>query len=58
MKDVLAEICAEKRAEVARAKSTLSENALLAALAEAPSSRPFAAALEGHLAAGRYGLIA
>ena len=58
MTDVLAEICAEKRAEVARAKSTLSENALLAALSEAPPSRPFAAALEGHLAAGRYGLIA
>jgi len=58
MKDVLAEICAEKRAHVARAKSTLSENALLAALAEASPPRPFAAALEHHLAEGRYGLIA
>ena len=58
MKDVLAEICAEKRAHVARAKTTLSENALLAALAEAPPPRPFAAALERHLAEGRFGLIA
>jgi indole-3-glycerol phosphate synthase len=58
MRDVLAEICAEKRAHVARAKTALSETALLAALAEAPLPRPFAAALEGHLAEGRYGLIA
>jgi indole-3-glycerol phosphate synthase len=58
MKDVLADICTEKRAHVARAKAVLSENALLAALAEAPPLRPFAAALERHLAAGRYGLIA
>ena len=39
-------------------RATLSENALLAALAEAPPPRPFAAALERHLADGRYGLIA
>ncbi len=58
MSDVLAEICAEKRAHVARAKAALSEAALLAGLAEAPPVRPFAAALERHLAAGRYGLIA
>jgi indole-3-glycerol phosphate synthase len=58
MTDVLAEICAEKRAHVARAKTAVSENALLAALAEAPPLRPFAAALKGHLAEGRYGLIA
>jgi indole-3-glycerol phosphate synthase len=58
MTDVLAEICAEKRAHVARAKTALSETVLLAALAEAPVPRPFAAALEGHLAEGRYGLIA
>jgi indole-3-glycerol phosphate synthase len=55
---VLAEICAEKRAHVARAKTARSENALLAALAEAPPRRPFAAALERHLAEGRFGLIA
>ena len=58
MSDVLAEICAEKRAHVARAKAVRSEAALLAGLAEAPPVRPFAAALERHLAEGRYGLIA
>jgi indole-3-glycerol phosphate synthase len=58
MTDVLAEICAAKRAHVAHAKTAMSEAALLAALAEAPPLRPFAAALERHLAAGRYGLIA
>jgi indole-3-glycerol phosphate synthase len=58
MKDVLAEICTAKRAHVAQAKAALSENALLARLADAPPARPFAAALEQHLAEGRYGLIA
>jgi indole-3-glycerol phosphate synthase len=58
MRDVLAEICAEKRAHVARAKAVRSEAALLAAISEAPPVRPFAAALERHLAEGRYGLIA
>jgi len=58
MKDVLVEICAEKRAHVARAKVVRSEAALLAGISEAPPVRPFAAALERHLAEGRYGLIA
>jgi indole-3-glycerol phosphate synthase len=58
MTDVLAEISAEKRAHVARARAAVSEAALLARLAEAPPVRPFRAALERHLAAGRYGLIA
>jgi indole-3-glycerol phosphate synthase len=58
MKDVLAEICAEKRAHVARAKAALPEAALLATLAEAPPLRSFTTALERHLAEGRYGLIA
>jgi indole-3-glycerol phosphate synthase len=58
MRDVLAEICAEKRAHVARAKAAVSEAELLAGLAEVPPVRPFAAALKRHLAAGRYGLIA
>jgi indole-3-glycerol phosphate synthase len=58
MRDVLAEICAEKRAHVARAKTAVSEAALLAELADAPPVRGFAAALERHLAEGRYGLIA
>lgn len=58
MRDVLAEICAEKRAHVARRKAVVSEPELLAGLAEAPPLRPFAAALDRHLADGRYGLIA
>jgi indole-3-glycerol phosphate synthase len=58
MRDVLAEICAEKRAHIARAKTAVSENALVAALAQAPLLRPFAGALARHLAEGRYGLIA
>jgi indole-3-glycerol phosphate synthase len=58
MRGVLAEICAEKRAHVARAKAARSEAALLAGIAEAPSVRPFAAALERRLAEERYGLIA
>ena len=58
MKDVLAEICAEKRAHVARMKAVRSEAALLAGLSTAPAVRPFAAALEQQLADGRCGLIA
>jgi len=58
MRDVLAEICAAKRAHIARAKAVRSEAALLAGISEAPPARPFAAALERHLAEGRYGLIA
>src|SRR6202022_2779024 len=58
MSDVLAEICAKKRAHIAHSKAALSEAALIAALTEAPPVRPFAAALERHLAEGRYGLIA
>jgi indole-3-glycerol phosphate synthase len=58
MRDVLAEICTEKRAHIARAKAVWSEAALLSGISEAPPVRPFAAALERHLAEGRYGLIA
>ncbi len=58
MRDVLAEICAEKRAHIARAKAVRSEAALLAGISEALPVRPFAAALERRLAEGRYGLIA
>jgi len=58
MRDVLAEICAEKRAHIARSKALRSEAALLAGLADTPPPRPFAAALQRHLAGGRYGLIA
>ena len=58
MRDVLAEICADKRAQIAHAKSVRSEAALLAGISEAPPIRPFAAALEHRLAESRYGLIA
>jgi indole-3-glycerol phosphate synthase len=58
MRDVLAEICADKRAHIARAKAVRSEAALLAGISKAPPVRPFAAALERHLSEGRYGLIA
>jgi indole-3-glycerol phosphate synthase len=58
MTDVLAEICAAKRAHVARAKAALSEAALLARLTEAPPLRGFATALQQHVAERRYGLIA
>ena len=58
MRDVLAEICTEKRAEVARAKALHPESALVARLPEAPALRPFAAALEREIARGRPGLIA
>jgi indole-3-glycerol phosphate synthase len=58
MTDVLAEICAAKRAHVERAKAVRSEATLLAELAQAPPLRPFASALQRHLAEGRYGLIA
>ncbi len=58
MRDVLAEICTEKRAHIAHAKAVRPEAALLAGISAAPPVRPFAAALERHLAEGRYGLIA
>ncbi len=58
MRDVLAEICTEKRAHIAHAKAVRPEAALLAEISAAPPVRPFAAALERHLAEGRYGLIA
>ena len=58
MSDVLARICVDKRAQIARAKAAVSEASLSASLAAAAPIRPFAAALERHLAAGRYGLIA
>src|SRR5205807_7606689 len=56
--DVLAEICAEKRAHVARRKAALPEAELRRLAGDAPKVRPFAAALERQVNAGRYGLIA
>ena len=58
MADVLAEICAAKRADVARRKAARPEPALRALLEGAPPLRSFAAALERQIAAGRFGLIA
>jgi molybdenum cofactor biosynthesis protein MoaC len=58
MADVLAEICTEKRAHVARCKAAQPEAALHAWAAAAPPVRPFAAALERQMAKGAYGLIA
>ena len=58
MSDVLAEICAEKRAHVARRKAARPEPALRTELAAAPPLRSFAAALEARVTEGRYGLIA
>ncbi len=58
MADVLAEICAEKRAHVARRKLARPEPELRALAAAAPKLRPFAAALENQVSQGRYGLIA
>ena len=58
MRDVLAEICAEKRAHVARRKAACSEAELRAQVDRAPAPRPFAAALEARVSEGRYGLIA
>jgi indole-3-glycerol phosphate synthase len=58
MSDVLAEICAEKRAHIARAKARHPEAALVARLKEAPAVRPFAAALQRDIARARPGLIA
>src|SRR5262249_30528128 len=58
MKNILAEICAEKREHVARARAALPEATLLARLSEAPPLRPFAAAPERHPATDRLGLIA
>src|SRR6266403_6413910 len=58
MSDVLAKICAEKRANIARRKAARPEAALRTDLAAAPPLRSFAAALEARVTEGRYGLIA
>ena len=58
MSDVLAEICAEKRAHVARQKAVRPVAVLRAEIDAAPVLRPFAAALEARATGGGYGLIA
>ncbi|MEX2297870.1 MAG: indole-3-glycerol phosphate synthase TrpC, partial [Dongiaceae bacterium] len=56
--DVLARICAEKRAHVARRKIATPEAELLERAVAAEAPRGFAKALARALAAGHYGLIA
>lgn len=58
MSDVLARICADKRAHVARRKAERPLSALLGACSDAGTPRGFADRLEAAVAAGRYGLIA
>ena len=58
MSDVLAEICAAKRAEVGRRRREAPAAGLAAQIARMPPPRPFAAGLAESVAAGRYGLIA
>jgi indole-3-glycerol phosphate synthase len=58
MSDTLAEICERKREHIAERKRALSEATLSARLKEAAPVRPFAAALEAAIAAGRHALIA
>ena len=58
MTDVLAEICAKKRAHVAERKATLPEARLRERLAEAPPVRQFASALQHKIQDAHYGLIA
>jgi indole-3-glycerol phosphate synthase len=56
--DVLARICADKRAHIARAQAQMPWAAIETLARAAPPPRGFAAALERATAAGRWGLIA
>ncbi len=58
MSDVLDRICRDKRGHVGACKRERPLGEVEAAAREAPPPRPFAAALEAAVAAGRYGLIA
>ena len=58
MSDVLARICEEKRAHVARCKKVRPLGEVEAAAGAAPPVRPFAHGLAAAAAAGGYGLIA
>ncbi len=58
MTDILAKITAYKREEVAAAKAARSQQATIAAAKEASPVRPFAGAIEAHIAAGRFALVA
>ncbi len=58
MGDVLARICADKRAQVARRQAELPAAELARRAAAAPPPRGFATRLRAAVAEGRYGLIA
>jgi len=58
MSDILSQIETTKRAEIAAAKALVPEAEMRALAADAPPPRGFIAAIEAHLAAGRYALIA
>jgi len=58
MADILATICDEKRAHIARRKAATPESELVERALAQEAPRGFAKALAGTLAAGRYGLIA
>jgi indole-3-glycerol phosphate synthase len=58
MSDILRQIEATKREEIAAAKTAVPEAELRARMAAAPPVRGFQAAIERHLAAGRFALIA
>ena len=58
MTDILERIRAYKRAEIAEAKAAVPETEIALRARDAGPVRPFRAALEAAVAAGRYGLIA
>ena len=58
MSDVLAKICADKRAEVQARKQAISESDIEAMAKHAPAPRGFTDAINAKIAAGDYALIA
>jgi len=58
MSDVLDRICADKRDHIANCKASVPPTEIERRAASGPAPRPFADALAGAVAAGKYGLIA